>query len=105
MNDIKYLYHATSKENAMEIIINGFNDKVTFFCTEPKHTGEFMSLYHGKGTYTVIEVDVSKLDLKKLEKSNDHNPDYFSKGLKAYVYNGEISAETITDSYLEMNIE
>ena|SRR5699024_1663203 len=96
----KKLYHVTTtRDAAVSIYLNGFNTDLTYFCETIDHAIEFFYRIHGDIEYQSIEVDVSKLDIEKLEESTDHNPRFFSKGLKAYVYEGKVPKEAITEIY------
>lgn len=102
---LKYLYHATSEENAMAILDDGFDTNITYFCGSPEHAAEFLYMVHGEGLYHVIEVDVSKLDGNNLEESFDHNPKFYTPGLKAYVHFGEVPWEALADRYFITGIK
>ena len=100
LDKLKYLYHATTQiKNVTDIMSNGFNTEETYFCTKVDHAAMFMDLYHGKGVCYVLEIDVSNLNMNKLEVSDDHNPDFFPKDLKAYVYKGVIPKGLVNNVY------
>lgn len=97
---MKYLYHATKHEDdAISIIEEGFETTMTFFCTKPEHAAEFLQLINGDGDYYVVMVDVSQLDPNELEISYDHNPDFYSSDLEAYMYFGEIPPDAVEGDY------
>src|SRR5699024_11274114 len=87
MNIPDKLYHATLYEDdAYAIAEGGFDTNITYFCSEIYHAAEFLYLIHGSGEYYVVEIDTTKLDPNKLHESTDHDPDFYSKDLKSYVY-------------------
>lgn len=101
----KYLYHATkNRDDAFNIFQNGFKTEITYFCTKPEHSAYFMKLYHGDGIYTVLEIDISKLDIDNLKTSTDHNTTIFPEDLKAFYYDGKISKEAITRDLRDIEI-
>ena len=105
MKTINKLYHATLHENDAYVITEGgFDTKITYLCSEIHHAAEFLQLIHGEGEYYVVEVDATKLDVENLEESTDHDPAFYSKDLKSYVYLGWIDEDLISDNIHACNI-
>lgn len=101
----KKLYHATlDLWDAFSITEGGFETEITYFCSEIHHAAEFLQKIHGDGEYHVVEVDTSTLDINNLEESTDHNPDFYSKDLKSYVYFGWIEEESVSEEVTTCNI-
>lgn len=95
------LYHATTQENVSKIIKDwaikpqGF-DKCIFLADNKTSAAMFLAI-RGEKEIVVFEVDASKLDNSKLERSFDHNEKFFR--CKAYMYTDKISLDDVDELY------
>ena len=95
------LYHATTQESSNKIIKDwaikpqGF-DKCIFLADNKTSAAMFLAI-RGEKEIVVFEVDESKLDNSKLERSFDHNEKFFR--CKAYMYTDMISLDDVDELY------
>jgi hypothetical protein len=95
---LKYWYHATTVDRAEKILQDGcikaaWVDGIYLANTNP-YAGGFVRM-RGHSEWAVFKIPRSRLDVKKIAVSDDHNPRFFPKDLIAVRYlDQEISVST-----------